>query len=410
MSKTVSGEATDKVDAVILTVLPEEYDAICSRLLSLDRWPGKEDHRNIYAWQIGIVTTSTQKGSYSIVIGMTGRAGTNDSTAATIEAIQLWNPSYIFFIGIAGGISSANKGDVIIANVIYGYEYGKISDKGFESWTDWTYQTDHGLFTGASAHAIDPDWHEFIKQMPPEACESKAFGGGIASGDKVVDNPDDDFFADVLKVFPRVVAVEMEGAGVANAIEKARAHGRNVGFMMIRGISDRPRPISVGEEIRGTLERDDWTPYAADVAAAFTIGYIAHGLPMPPKTTIESIYGDSGKQKPAFPREKEEFDKLIAPLYNKFKMNYNIINYMSMHKVSRIHADFSSSKEELEILEREILETMRLYGPHAPDVLGSKMWSYVNAPFYLYDPEMNKILKEISQLVEARYNELRSRI
>jgi hypothetical protein len=33
-----------------------------------------------------------------------------------------------------------------------------------------------------------------------------------------------------------------------------------------------------------TKERDTWKAYASDAAAAFTIGWIADGLPLPPST------------------------------------------------------------------------------------------------------------------------------
>jgi len=52
--------------------------------------------------------------------------------------------------------------------------------------------------------------------------------------------------------------------------------------MVIRAISDLPRPEEKGDDARGTEERDDWKPYASDVAAAFTIGWISDGLPLPP--------------------------------------------------------------------------------------------------------------------------------
>ena len=283
-----SEDSGKEVDAVILTVLSEEYNAVCSKIKNLKRWPGDGKIRNIYAWQTGIIRSTAQKGTYSVVIGMTGRAGTNESAAATLEAIQCWNPYYIFFIGIAGGFSKARKGDIVIADVIHGYEYGKIGDTGFEPRNNWTYQTDQGLFTGALAYASKPDWCRHIQLEPPERYESKIISGEIASGDKVVDNPDDDFFRHVKEAYPKVVAIEMEGAGVGSAIEKAYAQGRRIGFLMIRGISDLPRHKSSSEkEIYGTEERDNWKPYASDAVAAFAVGYISDGLPFSPKGNLE---------------------------------------------------------------------------------------------------------------------------
>ena len=100
--------------------------------------------------------------------------------------------------------------------------------------------------------------------------------GEIASGDQVVDDPTNDFFAQVLKAWPRINAVEMEGAGAAAAIELAKSQGIPTRFMMIRGISDLSR--AKGKN-KGTKERDAWKAYASDAAAAFVMGWISYGLP-----------------------------------------------------------------------------------------------------------------------------------
>jgi hypothetical protein len=54
-----------------------------------------------------------------------------------------------------------------------------------------------------------------------------------------------------------------------------------VSFLMVRGISDMPRPAGESE-IRGTQERDAWKGRAAMAAARFTVSVIANGLPTPP--------------------------------------------------------------------------------------------------------------------------------
>jgi len=75
----------------------------------------------------------------------------------------------------------------------------------------------------------------------PRECTPQVVSSEIASGDQVVDDPTNDFFAQVLKTWPKVNAVEMEGAGVAAAIEQVNSLGIPTRFMMIRGISDLPR-------------------------------------------------------------------------------------------------------------------------------------------------------------------------
>ena len=179
--------------------------------------------------------------------------------------------------------SRLKKGDAIIADCIYGYEYGKIKE-GFKPRGNWTFKTDQGLLTGAIAYALQESWRDRIKAKPPEECKPQVISGEIASGEKVIDDPSNEFFKQVIKQWPKVKAVEMEGAGIGSAIEQAQSLKIPVGFMVIRAISDLPRSEEEGDKTRGTEERDAWKVYASDVAAAFTIGWIADGLPLPPST------------------------------------------------------------------------------------------------------------------------------
>jgi len=179
-------------------------------------------------------------------------------------------------------------GDVVIADTIYGYEYGKLGKK-FIPRNNWSYKTDLGLLNGAVAYSLNTKWLENIITVPNGKRKARVITGEVASGDKVVDNPNNEFFMKVLKNWPNIRAVEMEGAGVSTAIENAQAKKEPVGFMMIRGISDIPRELFEKEkrdvrkeELSGAQERDKCKTFAAATAAAFTIGYIESGLPIPP--------------------------------------------------------------------------------------------------------------------------------
>lgn len=271
----------ESVDVAILTVLPDEYEAVCEQFAQLRPPSGTGSAANVYAWQVGEVPCARLGGSYIVAVGMMGRAGTPLSALATVDAIQRWKPRYVFFVGIAGGISGLDKGDVVIADVIYGYEYGKLED-AFQPRDNWTYKTDLGLLNGATAFARLSTWQERITTQPPNECTPKVVTCEVASGDKVVDDPSNEFFQAVLTRWKKVKAVEMEGAGAGAAIEQVQALGIPVGYMMIRGISDIPRPDQA-DELRGTVERDTWKVYATRTAAAFTLGHIAHGLPEPPR-------------------------------------------------------------------------------------------------------------------------------
>lgn len=269
-------------DVVILTVLPEEYSQVLAKLSSQGLPQDMASDPNIYAWRFGEAFCQNHNRAYKVAVGMIRRAGNSQSALAAKDAITRWRPNYLIFSGIAGGLldSGLNKGDVIIADCIYGYEYGKIEEK-FKPRGNWTFKTDQGLLNGATAY-IQKNWCDLIEKKPPKECVPKVISGDIASGEKVIDDPSNEFFKQVIKQWPKVKAVEMEGAGIGSAIEQAQSLKVPVGFMVIRSISDLPRPEEEGDDARGTEERDDWKPYASDVAAAFTIGWIADGLPMPP--------------------------------------------------------------------------------------------------------------------------------
>ncbi|GEM_PF-3890622 len=297
----LKAEGQQPVDVVILTVLEEEYLAVCRQLQKPQLLPGTRTEPNLYAWQAGTVFSKAYNSTYRVVVGMTVKAGNTQSSMAALEAVARWDPRYLFFSGIAGGLMNFQKaakdpkfkpdihlGDVVIASMIHGYEYGKI-ETDFNPRDDWTYQPDQGLLAMAIAFKTSPVWRNRIKKSPPRRYRPTILDGQIVSGDKVVDDPSNAFFSAVHKKWPKARAVEMEGAGVGAAINQARDRGRVVGFLMIRGISDLPRPpksaklLKKWEGSRGTDERDNWKPYAADVAAAVTVGLIAEGLPVPPR-------------------------------------------------------------------------------------------------------------------------------
>ena len=120
------------------------------------------------------------------------------------------------------------------------------------------------------------------------AVAPKMIAGPIASGEKVVDLATNPFFQQILKKWPKIIAVEMEGAGVAEAIKELNEHGTaRVDYLVIRGISDMPRmEVSGAEGASGqSKERDDWKPYASASAAAFLAGMIREVWPVVPRHT-----------------------------------------------------------------------------------------------------------------------------
>ena len=321
------------IDAAIITILDAEYKAVLNRLENHSRDNGTPESPNLFAWELGQLACDSAGASYNVVLTLARGAGTTNGALATYKTIERWKPRYVFLVGIAGGLDrdSLEKGDIVLSDVIYGYEYGKLREQ-FEPRHDFTYRCDTSLTTGARAFAINEDWADKINETRPDGIKRipKLLFGPIASGDKVVDNLDQEFFAAVIKNWSKLLAVEMEGAGAAEAIELATSGGNRVNFLMIRGISDMPPS---GAEVKAdaqTIERDNWKKYAAEVAAIFTVSYIKNGLPEPP---LIKSRGEIDLEKLELPKIQEILRKgeitegkffRIEPVWADFEQGYLI--------------------------------------------------------------------------------------
>ncbi len=276
------------VDVAIITILPQEYEAVLKRLERVRRPPPQEQHPDICAWMTGEIISPAYERPFRIVVAMAERAGNVSSAHVTRITIERWEPRYVVLVGVAGGLPKEKlvKGDVVISSVIWSYEYGKLAES-FQPRLDFTYQVDSGLLRNASALAIrDPSWREPLKRhIEYGYALPKVVVGPVASGDKVVDDVRSDLFKKVLEKWPKLQAIEMEGAGAAAAIAEAQSLGYTIGFLMIRGISDMPiavEPTSVKEGGQ-TEQRDSCKIAASDAAATFAAHLIRNAWPLPPR-------------------------------------------------------------------------------------------------------------------------------
>jgi nucleoside phosphorylase/tetratricopeptide (TPR) repeat protein len=264
-------------DILIMSVIPEEHQAVLQFFPDFQRIPGKRNSRNIYDLHIGEVNCRSN-GSYKVLIGTVGRAGKGQTAAAISWIAGRYHPHTIILVGIAGGFEKdgLTYGDVVISEAIHDYEYGKISSAGFEIRPTRTYQTDPGLYNSALIFAQKQQPWRSLAHTP------KILYGTVASGDKVIDNRGDPFFSAVISKFGRIIAVEMEGAGGAEAGLQLASIGTGVSLIMVRGISDMP-PLPPTDPAKQTHLRDTWKVPAASAAAQFVANWIAHGLPAGPK-------------------------------------------------------------------------------------------------------------------------------
>ena len=298
---------THDVDIAIITALHIEYEAVRDRLTGWTPAPPHIDYPNIYAWSVGTIPRSDGKGTYRVVVAWAGDSGNLRTLHATTRTIDRWRPRYVLFSGIAGGLhrnadDDLKHGDVVVSQTIWHYEYQKVVDGKHVPRARDTFQADDGLVSAARAFdSASTVWKRCGVTPPIASHVPKLVPGMIGSGEKVIDDLAPPFVRAVRAFKPELQAVEMEAAGAAMAIERAHDEGRGVGFVMVRGISDMPKPpppplrtvfkslltrdaaplrelVSATARVgAGTATRDNWKPYASAISASFITRLIASG-------------------------------------------------------------------------------------------------------------------------------------
>lgn len=282
-------EPNQKIDFGIITIKTEEFTAMLKRFEVV-----RFNNRNGRLYSISHIQVASGQ-SYSVAIVCCGEQGVGKAQEVADRLIEDFDPSYIFLVGIAGGVPSIDYtlGDVIVATYVYDYTREAIDQNNEQTFSlgggpvhkrvqNLLHQLpamDNILAGWNTEESItmsqppinsrkmtgDPKWKARIKNSlqanfgdPSIARTPKVKAGRIASSDRLVKQPEL-----IQKLLPNardILAVEMEAAGVYRATDR---EDKKYMVINIRALSD----------IIG-LERDDnWTIYACHCAAAF-----AHAL------------------------------------------------------------------------------------------------------------------------------------
>jgi nucleoside phosphorylase len=258
---SAAGAKRGPIDFAIITALKVERDALLNRLD--DGYETVQEDTEALTFYYGHITIPTTGERYTAVVVMLLGMGNDEAAIATTRVIKRWQPAHVMMVGIAGGVpGKVDLGDVAVGEACYYYELAKRTPKG-EQRRPQQFTTDRLLFGRAQAYEASEWKGEIGIESPgveaPAARLPEAHFGVIAAGEKVI--ADTKSLSRLLKENPRVIAVAMEGAGVARS---ALNNTPPPAFLEIRGICD----------FANEHKNDDWQLYAANAAAAFVVGLL----------------------------------------------------------------------------------------------------------------------------------------
>jgi nucleoside phosphorylase len=236
---------------VVFTALGVEYEAMREYVIGPVR---KQEERGTL-YEVGTLPGAHRH--WHIALTQTGPG----STAVGVQldrAIRVFRPQIALFVGVAGGRKDVALGDVVAADVVYNYEWGKSTLDGFQPRIRIHYSA-HRLLQRAQLVARENRWQERIRPSCPERPPA-SFVKPIVTGDKVVAH-DRSAVALLLDQYASdALAIETEGHGF---LEAAYVNPE-VDALVIRGISD----LLAGKD---KASDDYWQPIASRHAAAFAV-------------------------------------------------------------------------------------------------------------------------------------------
>lgn len=259
-SRQVADEA---VDFAIVVARSNELEALKHQFPELSLVPPEEGRSELY--YRGVVHTN-RNGSYRIVVTMLHQLGNVEAAHSTANVIRDWKPRYLIVNGVAGGLSENDQsfGDIVVSRSILYYEQNSRSASQFDVECR-RFEADRSLLSGVFQIANDR-WAPTLPDRPDQIESSEVslqiHIGPIASGEKIIAS--NDGVQTLKKLDRKLIAVEMESAGVASAAFSAV---KDVGFITIRSICD----------FADGGKNDNWQNYATHAAAAFVRTFLDSG-------------------------------------------------------------------------------------------------------------------------------------
>lgn len=262
----------------IITVVPEAYALIGQRLEG-----ARSVERGGDWWTVGELPAS-DGGSHLVVAGQPVQRSNEPAQAFATKLLRAWAPRHLLVADIGGGIHGGGSeprdglrlGDVVVGELLHYAELVKLvpgEDAGharLARYITWQPLSPRLAGVGRDLPTVDPEWWTAIDTPRGDGSADAPVTrlGEIVAGDKLLSDPDAAEAVETVKRFDKALAVDMESVGVAVAALAALDDGLPVGFGVLRGISD------FMDLANNQADRDDWKPYASDVAIAAALGIV----------------------------------------------------------------------------------------------------------------------------------------
>ncbi len=259
-------------DVALLTIIPEAYEAV-RKVFGLTRF----EPRGGYEWAWGCVQA---KGHQVTVV--TGLALDRENIAAatfTDSLLDAWHPRHLLLVDIGGAVKGRDDvqvGDVVTHTHLYYYDFKKETDGEEDSPRNLPHAPPSTRLRELSRRPGmrgDNRWMEKIHVRRPQKGLPKVLPGEMLVGGTLFANSRRLHL--LLEKHTKVIAVEMEGVGVARGVLDSSVRDEVPEFLIIRGMSDFCN-VPPAENQR---TRDRWKCYAAGAAAAHAYALISE---MPP--------------------------------------------------------------------------------------------------------------------------------
>lgn len=260
-------ESDFEIDVGIICALEQpEFDAVVKALGGPTAWKDVGSPRYPHVYRETTLTTTA--GRKLNVVGTTATSmGLTAAAIATTHLVLQFKPRLVAMIGIAAGTREADKefGDVLVADPSVDYNSGKVIDEGgIRGFLPDPYPI--GLnarlrsllkkYRGANPifESIRDRWCD---ALPPHS--NRLHIGPLGAADQVID--DAARIIEIQRNWRKLIGVEMETYGVYRACHESP--------------DPKPRAVSFKAVCDFAAEKaDSWQPYAAFMAAEFTVEFL----------------------------------------------------------------------------------------------------------------------------------------